>query len=180
MPTGLPFPTGTVVMKILTTSAPPECVPFLKGSPEWQIDRHKVDPEDKRISVLARGADFARSAGGRGGSRSKVAHALGLWDLHLRWQSPRQYFLGSPRAAGNPIRSTLDFPCCAGDFKHPRAANCAESRRENVSALRLRKAAGRSGGQCSVLLHVLPRQRIRSATRSAFGHGPQRSALVRI
>jgi len=47
MPAGLPFPTGTVVVKILTTSAPPECVPFLKGSPEWQVDRHKIDPKTK-------------------------------------------------------------------------------------------------------------------------------------
>ena len=37
---GLPFPEGTVVAKFLTTNAPPECVPYLAGSPEWQIDRH--------------------------------------------------------------------------------------------------------------------------------------------
>ena len=33
MPAGLPFPTGTVVVKILTTSAPPECVPSSKVRP---------------------------------------------------------------------------------------------------------------------------------------------------
>lgn len=38
---GLPFPTGTVVVKILTSNVPPDCVPFLKGSPEWMVDRHK-------------------------------------------------------------------------------------------------------------------------------------------
>ncbi|MET0969603.1 MAG: hypothetical protein ABWY18_10415, partial [Tardiphaga sp.] len=43
MPAGLPFPTGTVVVKFLTTNAPPECVPYLRGSPEWQIDRHVLD-----------------------------------------------------------------------------------------------------------------------------------------
>lgn len=37
---GLPFPEGTVVTKFLTTNAPPDCVPYLAGSPEWQIDRH--------------------------------------------------------------------------------------------------------------------------------------------
>lgn len=37
---GLPFPNGTLVTKFLTTNAPPDCVPYLKGSPEWQIDRH--------------------------------------------------------------------------------------------------------------------------------------------
>lgn len=37
---GLPFPEGTLVAKFLTTNAPVECVPYLKGSPEWQIHRH--------------------------------------------------------------------------------------------------------------------------------------------
>ncbi len=45
MPAGLPFQSGTVVVKVLTTNAPVECVPYLRGSPEWQIDRHKVDPK---------------------------------------------------------------------------------------------------------------------------------------
>lgn len=45
MPAGLPFPPGTVVVKFLTTNAPPDCVPYLKGSPEWQVDRHVQDPQ---------------------------------------------------------------------------------------------------------------------------------------
>jgi hypothetical protein len=44
MADGLPFQPGTVVVKFLTTNAPPTCVPYLKGSPEWQINRHKTDP----------------------------------------------------------------------------------------------------------------------------------------
>ena len=43
MPAGLPFPQGTVVVKFLTTNAPVDCVPYLKGSPEWQIDRHVLN-----------------------------------------------------------------------------------------------------------------------------------------
>lgn len=43
MPEGLPFPEGTVVAKVLTTSAPVDCVPFLVNSPEWQVDRHAQD-----------------------------------------------------------------------------------------------------------------------------------------
>jgi hypothetical protein len=42
LPAGLPFPVGTVVVKVLTSSAPLECVPYLKGSPAWQVDRHKL------------------------------------------------------------------------------------------------------------------------------------------
>lgn len=47
MPKGLPFPEGTVVAKFLTTNAPPKCVDFLAGSPEWQVNRHKIDPKTK-------------------------------------------------------------------------------------------------------------------------------------
>lgn len=46
IPAGLPFPTGTVVVKILTSNVPPECVPFLKDSPAWQIDRHKLTAKE--------------------------------------------------------------------------------------------------------------------------------------
>jgi len=42
IPAGLPFPVGTVVVKILTSSIPVECAPFLAGSPAWKIDRHKL------------------------------------------------------------------------------------------------------------------------------------------
>ncbi len=44
VPAGMPFPVGTVVVKILTSSVPPECVSYLKGAPAWQIDRHKYSP----------------------------------------------------------------------------------------------------------------------------------------
>lgn len=47
MPDGFPFPEGTAVVKFLTTNAPPECVPYLKGSPEWQVNRHRIDPKTK-------------------------------------------------------------------------------------------------------------------------------------
>ena len=45
VPAGLPFPQGTVVVKFLTTSAPVDCVPYLKDSPEWQIDRHVLNAQ---------------------------------------------------------------------------------------------------------------------------------------
>ncbi len=44
-PRGLPFPPGTVVAKFLTTNAPVECVGSLRGSPEWQIHRHRQDAQ---------------------------------------------------------------------------------------------------------------------------------------
>jgi hypothetical protein len=37
---GLPFPEGTMVMKILNTTADGTSVPFLRGSTNWQADAH--------------------------------------------------------------------------------------------------------------------------------------------
>lgn len=42
---GLPFPTGTVVAKLLFTTATPGEVPYLKGSPAWTVDRHRQKPD---------------------------------------------------------------------------------------------------------------------------------------
>lgn len=39
-PAGLPFPAGTLVAKLLFTTATPKDVPYLAGSPAWQADRH--------------------------------------------------------------------------------------------------------------------------------------------
>ena len=50
MPAGLPFTPGTVVVKFLTTNAPVECVPYLKGSPEWQIDRHMLNTQTQKYT----------------------------------------------------------------------------------------------------------------------------------
>jgi len=38
---GMPFPEGTVVVKILNTTADESAVPYLKGSTSWQADGHK-------------------------------------------------------------------------------------------------------------------------------------------
>lgn len=43
MPEGLPFSPGTMVAKLLFTNAPVSCVPFLVGSPQWQVNRHKMN-----------------------------------------------------------------------------------------------------------------------------------------
>jgi hypothetical protein len=42
LPDGLPFPEGTVVVKVLTTNAPTRCVKVLEGAPEWHVNRHKL------------------------------------------------------------------------------------------------------------------------------------------
>jgi len=45
LPAGLPFPEGTLVTKLLFTTATPAQVPYLAGSPEWTVDRHTTKPD---------------------------------------------------------------------------------------------------------------------------------------
>ena len=40
---GMPFPEGTVVVKILNTTADQASVPYLKGSTSWQAHGHKQE-----------------------------------------------------------------------------------------------------------------------------------------
>ena len=54
MPAGLPFPPGTVVVKVLTTNAPVECVPYLKGSPSGRSIGIRSIPRPRTISANAR------------------------------------------------------------------------------------------------------------------------------
>lgn len=42
-PRGLPFPQGTLVAKILFSTASEAQVPYLQGSPTWLVDRHVQD-----------------------------------------------------------------------------------------------------------------------------------------
>src|SRR5205085_7359164 len=58
---GLPFPAGTAVVKVLTTNAPPECVPALKGSPEWRVNRHVLGSKHGKPSYMcARAVQVSR------------------------------------------------------------------------------------------------------------------------
>lgn len=61
IPAGLPFPEGTVVAKLLFTTATPDVVPYLKNSPTWQADRHiekngkymcRREPQEVRLVQL--------------------------------------------------------------------------------------------------------------------------------
>jgi hypothetical protein len=45
-PAGLPFPQGALVAKLLFTTATPEDVYYLAGSPAWQADRHVEEGDE--------------------------------------------------------------------------------------------------------------------------------------
>ncbi|WP_437935050.1 hypothetical protein [Sorangium sp. So ce341] len=55
---GLPFPEGTLVAKVLTTSATPDCVPVLKNAPAWTVDRHRRDAKLKYTCERERQTDY--------------------------------------------------------------------------------------------------------------------------
>ena len=83
MPDGLPFPEGTVVVKVLTTNAPPDCVPYLAGSPEWKVNRHVMNPKTKQYMCKREVQDLAHRPDRRGGHRPALADRLGLRHLRL-------------------------------------------------------------------------------------------------
>ncbi|MBV8202460.1 MAG: hypothetical protein JOZ15_17720, partial [Acidobacteria bacterium] len=50
---GTPFPQGTVVAKLLFTTASGDEVPYLKGSPAWTVDRHEQKPDGEYVCTRA-------------------------------------------------------------------------------------------------------------------------------
>jgi hypothetical protein len=128
---GLPFPEGTMVMKILTTNAPVDCVPYLKGSPEWQIHRHRSmtkgipagqapydkcdrEPQISRVVQLDVAVVDARSP-----TRwvygtyvyDGTAPGATFWDrvlpLGVQWGADPKSFPAVPKARSGPILQTV-------------------------------------------------------------------------
>ncbi len=124
VPAGLPFPQGTVVVKILTSSVPPECVPYLAGSPAWQIDRHAYSQahgyaceREVQISHVVQ-MDVAVTD-----SRSPIGWVYGtfaydgavpgttFWDhlvpVGLQWGSDPWTFPAVPRGSSLPLQQSV-------------------------------------------------------------------------
>ena len=111
MPAGLPFPQGTVVVKFLTTNAPPDCVPYLKGSPEWQIDRHVLNEATQKYTCT-RAVQISRIVQvdvAVTDPRSPTGWVYGTYAYDAGTE--RHDVLGSPAAARHSIRRRpLDLP----------------------------------------------------------------------
>lgn len=134
IPAGLPFPEGTVVVKILTSSIPVECAPFLHGSPAWQIDRHSFSPTsgyscDRTVQVShVVQVDVAVTD-----SRSPIGWVYGtfaydgdvpgntFWDhlvpLGLQWGSDPWTFPAVPKSASLPLQQSV-INKDIGTFQH--------------------------------------------------------------
>jgi hypothetical protein len=128
MPAGLPFPQGTVVVKFLTTSAPPDCVPYLRGSPEWQIDRHVLNATTQKytcerqvqisrlVQVDVAVTDARSPTGWVYGTYAYSADNPGntFWDhllpLGIQYGADPWTFPAVPQAASQPAQQTVLNP----------------------------------------------------------------------
>ncbi|TWB23378.1 hypothetical protein FBZ89_102131 [Nitrospirillum amazonense] len=125
---GLPFPEGTVVIKILNTTADEKAVPYLKGSTNWSADGHVrtsptqyetcrravtkvhmvqmdiavVDPRSPTRWVYSTLAYDGRLPGPTVRSR--------LVPLGVQWGSDGLTFPAVPQGKSRPLRETIHAP----------------------------------------------------------------------
>lgn len=121
---GAPFPEGTVVAKFLTTNATPECVPYLKGAPEWTVNRHKKQDDGvylcerevqvtRLVQVDVAVVDLRSPTHWVFGTFAYSADADGetVWDhllpVGLQWGSDPWTFPAVPEAASRPARQSV-------------------------------------------------------------------------
>lgn len=134
MPKGLPFPEGTVVAKFLTTNAPVSCVPYLEGSPEWQVNRHEKNfkgeylcsrkvQTTRLIQVDVAVVDLRAPTRWVYGTFAYSADAKGdtVWDhlipVGVQWGSDPWTFPAVPQAESTPARQSVLNPDI-GIFEH--------------------------------------------------------------
>jgi hypothetical protein len=128
MPDGLPFPQGTAVMKVLTTNAPPDCVPFLKDSPVWRVNRHVMNPatkkymcqrqvQESRIVQIDVAVTDSRSPTGwvygtfaYDGTRPGATFWDRLVPMGVQWGADPWSFPAVPRSASMPLQQSVANP----------------------------------------------------------------------
>lgn len=129
LPAGLPFPQGAAVVKVLTTNAPVDCVPYLKGAPEWRVNRHVFNPETKAYDVCKRQLQVsrivqidvavtdARSPTGwvygtyaYNGNQSGATFWDRLTPLGLQWGADPWSFPAVPEAESLPLQQSVANP----------------------------------------------------------------------
>jgi len=134
MPAGLPFPEGTVVVKVLTSTVPPECVTYLNGAPAWQVDRHKYSTDqgyqcerevqiDHVVQMDVAVADSRSPIGWVYGTFTYDGNTPGttFWDhmvpLGLQWGSDPWSFPAVPHSESLPLQQTVINPGM-GSYQH--------------------------------------------------------------
>jgi hypothetical protein len=130
---GLPFPEGTVVMKLLNSTADPDRVPYLKNSTKWQANGHRklvpvpTDPSDYTTydraitTVHLVQVDLAvidprsptrwvYSTLAYDGNRPGPTVWSRLVPLGVQWGSDPQTFPGVTKAQSEPLRQSILAP----------------------------------------------------------------------
>jgi hypothetical protein len=134
MPDGLPFPQGTAVVKVLTTNATPECVPFLKNSPVWRVNRHVMDEaknkayscdrklqESRIVQIDVAVADKRSPTGWVYGTYAYDGNIDGatFWDrlvpLGVQWGADPWSFPAVPKSGDLPLQQSVANPRVKGD-----------------------------------------------------------------
>ena len=126
-PDGLPFAKGTVVVKVLTSTAPVSCVPFLKGAPEWTVDRHGYDPQKGYLCKRERQTDrivqidvavvdkrnpnrWVYGTFAYDGNRAGATFWDRLVPLGLQWGTDPWTFPAVPQSESQPLQQTVLNP----------------------------------------------------------------------
>jgi hypothetical protein len=125
---GLPFPPGTVVIKLLNTTADEKDVPYLKGSPSWQANGHKqLDPTkyetcertvrtvhlvqiDLAVVDPRSPTRWVYSTLAYDGTREGKTVWDRLYPLGVQWGSDPGTFPAVPKPLSRPLRETILAP----------------------------------------------------------------------
>lgn len=124
---GMPFPEGTVVVKILNTTADETAVPYLKGSTSWQANTHKqtgstystCEREVRRVHLVQIDLAVVDARSPTRWVYSTLAYdgtlpGKTVWDrmkpLGVQWGNDHESFPAVPQSQSKPLRETLLSP----------------------------------------------------------------------
>ena len=124
---GMPFPEGTVVVKILNTTADETVVPYLKGSTSWQANAHKqtgstystCERAVRRVHLVQMDLAVVDTRSPTRWVYSTLAYdgtlpGKTVWDrmkpLGVQWGNDHGSFPAVPQSQSKPLRETLLSP----------------------------------------------------------------------
>ena len=125
---GMPFPEGTVVVKILNTTATQDVVPYLKGAPTWKANAHKqlsateystCERQVRDVHLIQMDLAVVDSRSPTRWVYSTLAYdgtssGKTVWDrlrpLGVQWGNDPLSFPAVPKSKSRPIRETVLAP----------------------------------------------------------------------
>ena len=125
---GMPFPEGTLVIKILNTTADQSAVPYLKGAPTWKANAHKqisateystCEREVRDVHLIQMDLAVVDSRSPTRWVYSTLAYdgthpGKTVWDrlrpLGVQWGNDPLSFPAVPKSQSKPLRETVLAP----------------------------------------------------------------------